>query len=273
MNAATTTPQTIIFSHANSFPAGTYRSLFDIWCNAGHAVHAVERLGHDPKHPVTNNWPCLRDQLIAFVEAQKSEPAFLVGHSLGGVLSVIVAAHRPDLVAGVVLLDAPVIGGWRARALAMAKATGLVSIVSPGRIARKRREFWPSPMAVKEHFQRKAVFARWDPQVLDDYVASGFVQRGSQWTLAFERHVEATIYETLPHHVAPLLAKRPMRCPLAFIGGRESVEARQAGVTVTRRLAGDMFEWTDGTHLFPMERPSATAGLVLKMIARMAANT
>jgi pimeloyl-ACP methyl ester carboxylesterase len=272
MIAATTSPRTIVFSHANSFPAGTYRSLFDIWRSAGCSVHAVERLGHDPKHPVTNNWPHLRDQLIAFVEAQNSEPAFLVGHSLGGVLSVIVAAHRPDLVAGVVLLDAPVIGGWRAHALALAKTSGLAPIVFPGRIARKRREFWPSAAAVKEHFQRKAVFARWDPQVLDDYVASGFVMRGSQWTLAFERSIEATIYETLPHHVAPLLAKRPLRRPVAFIGGRDSVEARQAGVALTRRLVGDMFEWTDGTHLFPMERPAATAGLVLQMIERMRAN-
>ena len=38
----------IVFSHANGFPAGTYRVLFELWRKAGHEVHAVERFGHDP---------------------------------------------------------------------------------------------------------------------------------------------------------------------------------------------------------------------------------
>ena len=37
------------------------------------------------------------------------------GMSLGGMLSVMVASRRPDLARGVLLLDSPVIGGWRAQ--------------------------------------------------------------------------------------------------------------------------------------------------------------
>ena len=48
-------PNTIVFSHANGFPAGTYRTLFEAWRAAGYAVHAVEKYGHDPRWPVTNN--------------------------------------------------------------------------------------------------------------------------------------------------------------------------------------------------------------------------
>lgn len=259
----------IVFSHANGFPAGTYHLLFEAWRAAGHDVQAIDRLGHDTTHPVTNNWPHLRNQLIAFIEGQARGPALLVGHSLGGILSVIVAAERPDLVCGVVLLDAPVVAGWRAHGLRVAKASGLARRWMPGRIARRRREQWPSPEAVHEHFARKSAFARWDPRVLADYVASGFERRGSHWTLAFDREIEARIYETLPHHVAPLLARRPLRCPVAFIGGRQSLELQQAGLAATQRLAGPRFEWTDGTHLFPMEHPDETAALVLRMAARM----
>ena len=57
----------IVFAHANGFPAGTYRQLFAIWRDAGYAVHAVERFGHDPRFPVSNNWPHLRDELIHFI--------------------------------------------------------------------------------------------------------------------------------------------------------------------------------------------------------------
>jgi pimeloyl-ACP methyl ester carboxylesterase len=271
---STTGRPPIVFSHGNGFPAGTYRLLFEAWRRAGHAVHAVERFGHDPRWPVTSNWPHLRDQLIAFVETEVGAPALLVGHSLGGMLSVLAASRRPDLALGVLLLDAPLVGGWRAHGLRVAKATGLMRRISPGRIARVRRTAWPTRDAVQQHFARKPAFARWDPRVLEDYVRSAFVRsgRGEQaWSLSFEREIEARIYETLPHHVGALLRRRPLRCPLAFIGGRQSAEVRQAGVELTRRLAGDRFEWVEGTHLFPMEHPAATAAHALRMIDRLLA--
>ena len=46
--------KTIVFSHANGFPAGTYRLLFDAWREAGFAVHAIDKVGHDPRFPVTS---------------------------------------------------------------------------------------------------------------------------------------------------------------------------------------------------------------------------
>jgi pimeloyl-ACP methyl ester carboxylesterase len=267
----------IVFSHGNGFPGGTYRLLFEAWRRAGHAVHAVDRFGHDPRYPVTSNWPHLRDQLIHFIEAEVGAPALLIGHSLGGLLSVLAASRRPDLALGVLLLDAPLIAGWRAHGLRVAKATGLMRRISPGRVARVRRTGWPTPDAVRRHFERKPAFARWDPRVLDDYVRCAFVPqapgaRGEPgWTLAFDRRIEARIYDTLPHHVGALLRRHPLRCPLGFIGGRQSVEVRQGGVELTRRIAGERFEWVDGTHLFPMEHPDATAERTLAMIDRLLA--
>ena len=233
-------------------------------------MHAVERFGQDPARPVTSNWPHLRDQLIAFIETEVAEPALLVGHSLGGLLSVLAASKRPGLARGVVLLDAPLIVGWRAHALHMAKTTGLIDRITPVRVAQSRRHTWPSRAAVREHFKSKRAFARWDPRVLEDYVQSGFVRRGGQTVLAIERDTEACIYATLPHHIGPLLRRHPLRCPLAFIGGVQSAEARQAGMAATRRAAGDLFTWTEGTHLFPMEQPERTSAMVLEMIERMA---
>ena len=267
-------PPPIVFSHGNGFPAATYRLLFDAWRRAGHAVHAVDRYGHDPRFPVTSNWPHLRDQLIHFIEGEVGTPVLLIGHSLGGMLSVLAASRRPDLALGVLLLDAPLIAGWRAQGLRMAKATGLIRRISPGHIARVRRTAWPTRAAVRQHFERKHVFARWDPRVLDDYVNGAFVRTGhgdQAWTLAFDRNVEARIYETLPHHVGTLLRRHPLRCPIGFIGGRQSAEARQAGVELTRRIAGERFEWIEGTHLFPMEHPDETSARTLAMIERLLA--
>jgi len=259
----------IVFSHANGFPAGVYQPLFDVWRARGYQVHAVDKFGHDPAWPVTSNWPHLRDQLIAFVDAEVGAPAWLVGHSLGGLLSVLAACKRPDLARGVVLLDSPIIAGWRAHGLQVAKATGLMPRVTPGRVSKTRRQSWPSLAAVRQHFAKKAAFARWDPRVLEAYVKSGFARRGGETVLVFDRDIETQIYNTLPHHMPRVLRRHPLRCPLAFIGGQQSAESRQAGVEATRRLAGERFVWTDGTHLFPMEHPDATAGEVLRLLDSM----
>jgi len=111
----------IIFSHANSFPASTYGVLFRGLEARGFQVKAIEKFGHDPAYPVTSNWPHLVQQLADFTSEQvekAGQTAFLVGHSLGGFLSLMCAARNPALggqpVRGVLLLDSPILGGWRA---------------------------------------------------------------------------------------------------------------------------------------------------------------
>ncbi len=264
-------PATLVFSHANGYPAGTYRQLFQHWQSAGWRVAALEKFGHDPRYPVTSNWPRLRDQLVDFIEAQKAGPVYLVGHSLGGLLSLLAACKRPELVLGLVLLDSPVFTGWRAHSVQMLKLSGLMARVSPGRVSRTRRHEWPSRKAAAQHYGAKSLFARWAPGVLDDYLACGTVRRGGKTVLAFEREVETRIYNTLPHHLGRLLKRHPLRCPLGFIAGTRSKEIRQGGLEASRALAGERFRWIEGTHLYPMEKPADTAALVLELLRSMGA--
>ncbi len=262
---------TIVFSHANGLPAGTYRLLFEAWRKAGFEVHAIEKYGHDPRFPVTSNWPNLRDQLIAFIEREVGGPAFLVGHSLGGYLSLMAASRRPDLASGVVLLDSPVLSGWKARAVQFAKATGIGERFSPGHVSKRRREQWDSADAAFEHFAAKPAFARWAPGVLRDYIASGTEAHARARRLSFHRDVETAIYNALPHHLTRVLRARPLRCAMAFVRGTESREIRQVGLRATHRLAQGRISSIEGSHLFPLERPFETAAEVLQLIATMQA--
>ena len=269
--------RTLVFSHANGFPAGCYRVLFEAWRAAGWSVHALPQFGHDPAYPVTNNWPHLRDQLIHFIEREvrpqmaSPGPVMLAGHSLGGIVSLLAACRRPELAGGLLLLDSPVVSGWRAHSIQVMKATRLMPRVSPGKISRQRRHEWPTRTAVSEHFAAKHKFARWDPRVLADYVASGFEEREGKTHLAFRREVETRIYDTLPHHLDALLRRHPPRCPVAFVAGTQSEESRAAGLTASKALARRHFVWMEGSHLFPFERPDDTAALALRLMSELQA--
>lgn len=263
---------TIAFSHANGFPAGTYTSLFEAWRQAGYRVIAVDRFGHDPAYPVSSNWPHLRDQLIDQVVKQaKGRPVHLVGHSMGGYLSLLAACKRPDLAHSVVLLDSPLVTGWRAHSVRVMKLSGLFKRLSPARVSMRRRWQWPSADAAWQHFAAKAAFARWDPAVLRDYIASGTEPDPAAPSpggvrLAFTREIETRIYATLPHHLGPLLQRHPLRCDVSYIAGTRSTEGRQAGMAATRALVHERVQWIEGSHLFPMEKPQQTASAVLAAI-------
>jgi pimeloyl-ACP methyl ester carboxylesterase len=255
----------IVFSHANSFPASTYRVLFKSLRARGFTVKAVEKFGHDPAYPVTNNWPQLVQQLVDFTRrevARAGAPAFLVGHSLGGFLSLMAAAREPELARGVLLVDSPILGGWRASTMAVMKRTQLVGSVSPGRVSRARRNNWPDRGAALAHFRHKKAFARWDPQVLADYIDHGMHDEDGKRVLSFDRDVETAIYNTLPDNLDRLIRRHPLRCPVAFIGGTQSAEMQQVGMTMTEKLVKGRLMMLDGSHLFPMEKPLATAAAI-----------
>ncbi len=268
----------IIFSHANSFPASNYGVLFRGLEARGYQVKAIEKFGHDPAYPVTSNWPHLVQQLADFTAEQvehTGQPAFLVGHSLGGFLSLMCAARNPALgglpVCGVLLIDSPILGGWRAAALSVVKRAQLVGSISPGAISRKRRHEWLGRDEVLAHFRSKKAFARWDEQVLRDYIEHGTHDAAGQRLLSFDRDVETAIYNTLPDNIEGLLKRHPLKCPVAFIGGRQSAEMKQIGMTMTEKVTKGRIMMLDGSHLFPMEKPQATAAAIEAALLNMAA--
>jgi pimeloyl-ACP methyl ester carboxylesterase len=77
--------------------------------------------------------------------------------------------------------------------------------------------------------------------------------------LSFDREVETAIYNSLPDNLERLLKRHPLKCPAAFIGGRQSVEMKQLGMAMTEKVTHGRIMMLDGSHLFPMEQPIATA--------------
>ena len=264
----------IHFSHANGFPASVYRTIFAELADQ-YDVRAIETIGHDPHFPVTRDWQRLTDELLAGVDkgarpGEAPPPVWLVGHSLGGYLSLLAAMKRPHRVRGVVMLDSPVIGGWRGNLLRVFQWTGFDERLSPAAATKARRTRWASRDEAWRHFHSKPAFARWDERMLADYIDYGTARVDPAGTreLVFDRGTEYRIYRTIPHTIGARVV-HGATVPVGFLGGTKSRELQQVGVDATRRLVGDYFEWIEGSHLFPMERPIETARAIQRMLVRL----
>jgi pimeloyl-ACP methyl ester carboxylesterase len=256
------------FTHGNSYPSGSYGRLLEE-LRRDFDVRTTDMLGHDPRYPVDDNWHALIDELSSQLE-RYSEPAILVGHSLGGAVGMLAAWRRPELARCVVMLDSPVVGGWRAHVWRLVKALGLGRKLSPGGVAQRRRNVWPSRQAAWEHFMAKPIFQAWAPGALDDYLDHGLKPHPDGVQLRFDRDIESDIYSSLPHDMGRVL-REPYPVPIGFVAGTRSEELRQAGLDSTRKLVGNNLVTIEGTHLYPMESPQLTAQLTREMIDRLLA--
>jgi pimeloyl-ACP methyl ester carboxylesterase len=260
----------LVFSHANSFGASTYRVMFDELRRLGHTVEAIDQLGHNPKYPVTNNWPHVVEELREFVTAVKAEHGqtpILIGHSLGGAASLMLASQSPELARGMIMIESFVIYGWKAWAMKLAKLMGKPMKRPPASVALRRRFTWDSVEEVIDHLKHKRAFKHWDERVLRDYAEGGTIETtDGKRTLKFKREIEAKFYAYFPDNVMAILRKNPLQCPFHFVGGLKSYELARVGLGGTEKLVaareGNTLRHVEGPHLFPMERPIETACLI-----------
>lgn len=253
------------FSHANGFPAGSYKTFFSYLSN-DFEVGTIDRLGHDECYPVTNNWGYLLQQLEDYYEHHYDRPVYAVGHSLGGVLSMMLAAKRPDLIKGLIMLDSPLLTPFEARGVFLIKRLGLIDRVTPAGRTLGRQEEWDSLADVTQYFRQKKLFSAFDERCLDDYVQRGTKALScGRRQLHFNAATEIEIYRTIPDN---LHRTKPLLMPSAVIGGKYSDVLKKHHGRRMRNQLGMAVKWVEGGHMFPLEKPKLTADLIKDYISQ-----
>jgi len=223
-------------------------------------VLVPELPGHGGSAPLaaTPSLEPFADAVLAVAQAEDALPAAVVGHSLGGVVALRLAARRPDAVSAVVVAAA---AGISSGARAAEAVLAVLGLVQPGRaVARYRRRWASSPLL------RTLAFGWWgvaDPVGFPPEVAESFLV-GPAWhtdTLAAGR----ALVRTDPR---PDLAL--VRCPcLCLWGANDNWVPLQDGMEYARRLRAPLRVIADCGHLLIGERPDACVEAIETFLARV----
>lgn len=255
------------FAHANAYPPGSYR----LFLNALTQNFEVLAVKHRPLWSAAQpeemkSWQCIADDLITFFDQQNLRGVIGVGHSLGGVATMIAAVKRPELFSHLVLID-PVFLAPHLLAVVEERVQNqeepfefpLVAV------AQRRRDWWSNRAAAYEHLRPKSVFAGFSDEAMWDFINYGLADDANGGVrLAFPKEWEARIYsipptfvwEYVPQISQPTLAIRAANSDTLFLPAWEHWQKLQPNAT--------FMEIPDCSHLLTMEKPKQVANLIAR---------
>src|SRR5260221_7697252 len=95
-------------AYANGFPPQIYQAALEPLLNDYHVIslHARPLWGDSAPAPESlTSWEQLGDDLLAALEEFTDQPVIGIGHSVGGVATMIAAVKRPDRFSRLVLIE------------------------------------------------------------------------------------------------------------------------------------------------------------------------
>jgi pimeloyl-ACP methyl ester carboxylesterase len=257
------------FAHATGFNSETYRTLLQPLAGRFH-IFASDFRGHGftqlPANPDSHpGWTIFGEDLARFVTRIAGHcPAVLAGHSMGGLASLMVAAHQPSLVRALVLVE-PVL------------VPEHVPMPVPGEpprpnladLADRRRQVFVSFDEALKGYRGRGAFRTWPEEMLVDYLRGGLVPTGtgSEMRLACAREWEAATFRKATPGGANLAAQ--VKCPLTLLHAGEGASDGSTQPTEIARVAAlkpdtKIIGVPDTTHFLPMEKPQIVRDEILR---------
>lgn len=246
-------------AHANGFNALTYQKILDALPYEIEAS-AIDQRGHgqstlpaDPKR--LNSWKIYEKDLLAYID-QQSHPIILGGHSLGGAVSITVAAARPQKVKALLLVDPVLPPEFAGPLLGLMRYTKLGNQIPIVKSALKRKHQFQSVQAAVENYTGKGAFKTWPREWIEDYVTGGTRRTADGVELSCAPAWEARNFAVSGNHPWPAIRK--LKCPVTLLTASsgstcpESIASKfkiYHQNTVAQRVAGT-------SHFLPMEKPA-----------------
>lgn len=251
------------FAHGNGFPSACYQQLLQV-LEIRYDCSYIDKSGHNPLFPVTDNWGYLVDELIASIRETGRKPVIGLGHSLGGVLTLLAAIKEPSLFKAIVMIDSPLPGPFKSALVKIAKYLGVIDRITPARGAKRRKQQWQSRDELIMYLRSKPLFQTFSEACLNDYIQFGFKQTDGSYQLLFDRQVEYSIFRTLPHHLSEY--QQQLTVPAVLLYGEQSLVVDRFDVRNMQKKHGVDCYSIPGTHMLPMENPDALGAKIFQII-------
>jgi pimeloyl-ACP methyl ester carboxylesterase len=181
---------------------------------------------------------------VAFViEELEIEPAVVVGQSLGGLTALSLAASRPELTRGLVLVDATPDGGGEG--IDDAVGATIAALAS-----------WPVPFPSSAEAQM-FFGARFGQGLAAEAWTNGLQEGADGWRPRFDLDVMArTMHEAIGH--PSWEAWEQIECPVLIVrAGNGMVEPATAAEMVRRLPHAQLVEIADAAHDVHLDKPDA----------------
>lgn len=252
---------------ANGFPPQTYHPLLDPLTGHCRIVCALPRpLWPDPPPPESvTGWPDLADDLLRALDARGLADVIAVGHSMGGIFSLIAAAKEPERFRALVLLDPTALPPYLLAGIRLLRGLGQQERLPLVRGARKRRAHFPDREAAFDYWRPKPLFRGWTDEALRFYV-EGMTEPdpAGGWRLAWSPDWEARVYATVVADPYRWARRLPASLPVLVVRGQQTDAFTAASERAFRRAApGATYRTIAGHgHLFPHTAPDQARSFI-----------
>ncbi len=256
---------------ANGFPPQVYAPLIAALNGLFHVralVPLAMRASSPPPPDLT--WHVLADEMGQRLGEAGMDGLVAIGHSLGGVMSILAAIRYPSLFRALILMD-PVIFPPHIllylRVMRLLRQGERFPLVQA---ARRRRRVFPSREDAARRYRNHRFFQNWHPDAFQAYVRYGLRDRADgQVELAYNPDWEAAIFASVPTDIWRWVPR--LRLPVLLLYGERSDTFRPGALKRLRRIwpHAIFIPVPDAGHMFPMEHPEQTAQLIKVGVLRL----
>ncbi|MCC6905545.1 MAG: alpha/beta hydrolase [Anaerolineae bacterium] len=258
----------IHFAPGNGFPPEVYRPLLEPLTRRFRVVTFLPRPLWPEPQPLESmhTWEDMAADQLAGMRAHGMRDVILMGHSMGGIASLLNAAAEPGRFRGLILLDPTLLSPRLLFVIGLARALGIRRISPLARVALRRRARFESPEEAYANYRSKPVFADWPDETLRHYT-DGLLRPtpdGDGYVLAWSPEWEARYYNSVYPHSFRVARRLDPALPVLALRGTESDAYSAASAHRLKRVAPQI-ECRDLPglgHLFPQSAPEQTLRII-----------
>ena len=253
---------------ANSFPPQIYQPMLSFLTDRYRAICFPPRAlwGDQTPPQELREWQDLADDLLCAFDKWSMSEIVLIGHSFGGIASLLAAIKEPDRFSALVLLDPTILSPDRLDWLKKAAEQDALDQTPLVKGALRRRRVVESRDLAWARFRNRPHFADWSDEVLRLYVDHGFRERSHNagyeltWSVDWEVYYYSTVYQRIWED----LPKLEGLLPVLIIGGDTSDTFEQSDQEAVQHLVPSATNCVikGQGHLFPQSAPDETGALI-----------